>query len=275
MNVLYLSYDGALDPLGRSQVIPYLEGLSALGHRFDLLTFEKRERWRDLQERLSMEERLEAANVRWHPLPYHRRPSAAATAYDLYRGLRLTRSMARERQWGAIHCRSYPCAVIARSLHRRTGVPYIFDMRGLYAEERVDGGIWSDGGLLYRFTKRMERSFLQDAGAVVTLTHSSVPVVQSLMDAAGSTAQLHVIPTCVDLDRFSPRDRPAGPFTLAYLGSISVPSGPGTSWTRCWISGVACWRGSRTAGSSSSPTPSTTGFGGPQGREASIRTASR
>ena len=44
---LYLSYDGALDPLGRSQVVPYLEGLSGRGWRFDLVTFEKGERWRE------------------------------------------------------------------------------------------------------------------------------------------------------------------------------------------------------------------------------------
>ena len=42
MNALYVSYDGALDPLGRSQVVPYLEGLAARGWRFDLVTFEEK-----------------------------------------------------------------------------------------------------------------------------------------------------------------------------------------------------------------------------------------
>jgi len=34
--VLYLSYDGMTDPLGGSQVLPYLVGLSKLGHRITL-----------------------------------------------------------------------------------------------------------------------------------------------------------------------------------------------------------------------------------------------
>jgi len=40
-NILYLSYDGMTDPLGQSQVIPYLEGLSQEGYRFTLISFEK------------------------------------------------------------------------------------------------------------------------------------------------------------------------------------------------------------------------------------------
>src|SRR5205814_6316570 len=36
--VLYISYNGMLDPLGQSQVIPYLKELSKLGVRFTLLS---------------------------------------------------------------------------------------------------------------------------------------------------------------------------------------------------------------------------------------------
>src|SRR5262245_61586455 len=89
MNVLYISYDGALDPLGLSQILPYLEGLSRRGHVFDLVTFEKPERFGRVSDRESMEARLAASGIRWHPLRYHKRFSAAATAYDLGRGLGL------------------------------------------------------------------------------------------------------------------------------------------------------------------------------------------
>ena len=39
-HVLYLSYDGMADPLGQSQVLPYLEGLVSKGHKFSLISFE-------------------------------------------------------------------------------------------------------------------------------------------------------------------------------------------------------------------------------------------
>ena len=39
--VLFISYNGMLDPLGQSQVIPYLKELSKLGARFTLLSYER------------------------------------------------------------------------------------------------------------------------------------------------------------------------------------------------------------------------------------------
>ena len=41
-NILYLSYDGMTDPLGQSQVLPYLAGLSKKGFRFHLISFENK-----------------------------------------------------------------------------------------------------------------------------------------------------------------------------------------------------------------------------------------
>lgn len=224
--ILYLSYDGALDPLGRSQVVPYLERLAREGFELDLLTFEKPRRWRDASDRADMRARLSAAGIRWHPLGYHKRPPVAGTLWDLWRGRRLARSLVEARRIELIHARSYPPALIALSLHRRFGVPWVFDMRGLYAEERVDGGLWPEGGWLYRRTKRLEAEFLRHAAAVVTLTRASEPLVSELMRTAGSSAPLETIPTCVDLGLFRPPPEPEGPPphppTLAYVGSVGT-----------------------------------------------------
>jgi len=43
--VLYVSYDGVLDPLGSSQVVPYVAGLAGHGFSPTLISFEKPERW--------------------------------------------------------------------------------------------------------------------------------------------------------------------------------------------------------------------------------------
>jgi glycosyltransferase involved in cell wall biosynthesis len=223
-HALYVSYDGALDPLGRSQVVPYLEGLSALGWRFDLVTFEKDERWRDEGSRRAMQERLAASAIGWSPLRYHKRPPVLSTAFDVSAAARRLRELVRERRPALIHARSYPAALAARLVGRGEGVPYVFDMRGFYAEERVDGGIWPEGGALYRATKRVERDLLRDAAAVVTLTQASVPLLRGWISAAGGDPLLRVIPTCVDLARFQPAPptRSAPAFELAYFGSIGT-----------------------------------------------------
>ena len=224
MDALYLSYDGALDPLGRSQVVPYLEGLSGQGWRFDLVTFEKEERWRDPDSRRAMEARLAAGGIRWRPLRYHKRPPVVSTARDIAAGIRLVRRLVRERRPALLHARSYPAALVARLVGRSERIPYVFDIRGFYADERVDGGLWRKDGLLYRATKRIERDLLRDAAAVVTLTKASVPVLRDWIEIAGGNPVLEVIPTCVDLGRFQPGTPPSGddPFELAYFGSIGT-----------------------------------------------------
>ena len=56
IKALYVSYDGLLDPLGQSQVLPYVEAL-AKSHEITVLSFEKNERSKDeinnLKKRLS------------------------------------------------------------------------------------------------------------------------------------------------------------------------------------------------------------------------------
>jgi glycosyltransferase involved in cell wall biosynthesis len=221
VNVLYLSYDGLLDPLGHSQILPYLEGLSVLGHRFDVLTFEKPVRWDNLVERQRVQRRVSDAGIRWHPRRYHKRFSLGATVYDLASALFLSNRVVRSRRPDFLHARSYPPAVVARAVAKRARLPYLFDMRGLYPEERVEGDLWPADGTLFRVTKHVERLLLRDAAGVVTLTEASVPVIQGLMDRAGSSARLDVIPTAVDLDRFTPTS-PQGPPSLCYFGSIGT-----------------------------------------------------
>ncbi len=221
-SVLYISYDGALDPLGRSQVVPYVEGLAARGYRFHLLTFEKPSRWADREARHRMADRLAGAGVRWHPLTYHKRPPVAATAWDLVRGFRRVARIHAQEPLSLVHARSYPSALLAHRLWSRQGVPFVFDMRGFYPEERVDGGLWRAGGVLFRLTKRLEARFLRDAAGVVTLTQASVPALRSLMEGLSSRASLAVIPTSVDLARFRPIPRSSSGFTLGYFGSIGT-----------------------------------------------------
>ena len=68
INVLYLSYDGMTDPLGQSQVIPYLQGLSNAGYSFTLVSFEKAERFE--KNRTAIAALLKQSNIDWVPLPY-------------------------------------------------------------------------------------------------------------------------------------------------------------------------------------------------------------
>src|SRR5215216_1482934 len=81
VQVLYISYDGMTDPLGQSQVIPYLQGLSKLGYGITLLSCEKPERFAEGKERIA--KLLSNSGIEWIPIPYTSSPKVLSTIYDV------------------------------------------------------------------------------------------------------------------------------------------------------------------------------------------------
>lgn len=219
-SVLYISYDGMLEPLGQSQVIAYLERL-ANDYAIHLLSFEKPADRARADKVAAISARLSAAGIAWHPLTYHKTPTLPATLYDIAQGMAVALWLAARHNIGIVHARSYIPALIGWVVKLLTGARLLFDMRGLWADERTDGGIWPVGGRIYRAVKRLERTLLRGSDHVVTLTHASKAVIATFpyrIDAA-----ISVIPTCADLDRFTPDDGDkVEPFTLGYLGSIGT-----------------------------------------------------
>jgi glycosyltransferase involved in cell wall biosynthesis len=220
--VLYISYDGMLEPLGQSQVLAYLERLAS-GRRIHLISFEKAEDWKDEARRDAVRRRIAEAGIEWHPLRYHKSPSAPATAYDIAIGAAQAIAIARRHELGIVHARSYVAAMMALAVKRMTGAKFLFDMRGLWADERVDGGLWPRNGRLYRVAKAQERRFLLAADRVVTLTHASEAEIRSFDYLQGQAPPISVIPTCADLDLFTIQGPPQRePFTLGYVGSFGT-----------------------------------------------------
>jgi glycosyltransferase involved in cell wall biosynthesis len=189
-----------------------------------LVSFEKPLQLENSGAVRSVSDRLSASGVEWLPLRYHKAPSAMATAYDIAHGVSHSLAAIRREDIGLTHARSYPAALISLALLRLRGVPYVFDIRGLYPEERVESGAWRNTSWIYRLSKRTERALFRHAGAVVTLTRASVAVVTNRVLHAGGSAPVSVIPTCVDLKRFHPRSKEdhGGQELerLVYLGSV-------------------------------------------------------
>src|SRR5436853_5353131 len=177
--VLYISYNGMLDPLGQSQVIPYLKELSKLGVEFTLLSFEREQAYGpDGEQRCrALNQELSQFGVKWHRLRYHQRPSIPATAFDVAAGIRLASRLVRRDKIELIHARAHIPAVIALALKRRFGIKMIFDVRGLMAEEYIDAGHWRQGSIAARLTKTCERRALANADGVVTLTERIWPII--------------------------------------------------------------------------------------------------
>lgn len=221
ITVLYITYTGLLDPLGQSQVLQYTLALARKGHRITVLSFEKADALADDKRVAALRAQCEAAGVSWHPRTWHKKPvSILATLYDLVAGQRHAIRLAREVGADVVHCRSYIAGLMGLAVKRETRARFIFDMRGFWPDERVDGGSWSKSGLPYRFFKRAERRLFLGADHVVSLTRAGIREYEQFGYMKSVPPKSTVIPTCTNLHLFHPQHSAHEGFTLGYVGSV-------------------------------------------------------
>lgn len=223
-HILYLSYDGMTDPLGQSQVLPYIIGLSKQGYRFHLVSFEKPGRFQ--KNRAIIDDICQINQIDWHPLTYTKWPPLLSTIWDVIKMKRISKKIHEEYGLSMTHCRSYISSIVGLSMKRKHGIPFLFDMRGFWADERVDGGIWNINNpifkLVYSFFKRKERQFLLDSDHSISLTYSGKEDIISREGYEHLSDAITVIPCCADLELFKPCTRDSSDFTIGYLGSLGT-----------------------------------------------------
>ena len=228
---LYLSYDGLTDPLGQSQILPYLKELS-INTEIHIISSEKKENFKKYEQDIN--EFIGNSNIYWYPMKYKKFPPILSTAYDLLsmyiKSLRLHKIF----KFSSLHCRSHLTAILGHYFKKKTNVPYIFDVRSFFPEERVDGNLWPQDRLIYKFIysyfKKIEKEMLVTADHIVVLTEKAKQVLS--IDAN----RISVIPCCADFSHFD-YNKISGDstllakkklgieednFVLTYLGSLGT-----------------------------------------------------
>jgi len=205
VKVLYVSYNGLLEPILPSQTIPYLSGLARKGYEFLLFTFEKKEGLRKTGraglKRLSGE--LKSLGIEWHHLTYHKSPRLLATLYDLCAGAFCCLHLIVSHKVKIVHVRGITPGSIVLILAKFLDIKILFDMRGLLAEEIAAGGGWKEGGAAFRLVKKAEKGLLKRADAVSVLTHKHLEFNRRLDIFKDREVPMDVIPCCVDLEKFN------------------------------------------------------------------------
>ncbi len=202
INALYISYDGMTDPLGESQVIPYLKELSKKNINIKILSAEKPEIYNSRKKHIS--EKLNKFGIKWIPVTYTKNPPVVSTIKDIYKLKRTARKLYKTNKFDIVHCRSYISAFVGLYLKKKFGVKFIFDMRGFYADERVDGNLWPQNNpvfrAVYKYFKKKEKEFLKTADHVISLTYEGKNIIQKMSGL--HKINIDVIPCCADTQHF-------------------------------------------------------------------------
>jgi glycosyltransferase involved in cell wall biosynthesis len=151
---------------------------------------------------------------------YHKHPRLPATAWDVLAGARVIRREVERTGASIVHCRGDVAMAMARWSRLPPGVRILYDVRGLFADERVEAGSWRAGSVVDRMVRGVERANLRRADGVVALT---VAGLEALRERRGDLPPYRVIPTCVDLSIFRPRGPGEEPdYGLVYSGSLGT-----------------------------------------------------
>lgn len=237
---IYMTRNGLLEPLGQSQIMGYLRGLSR-DYRIIVFSREKSEDWADERIRAAVAVECQDLGIDWRPRHFRASPRFVAPILDLFTSYKELRQIVEREHPVGIHARSYLPAEVARRVSRQTGIPFIFDMRALWPEELIAAGRITKGGMVHRALSQIERACLRDAAIVVSLTNAAVGYLRAQYPVEVGASEIVVIPTCADLDRFQLPSVGVGQKTVTSHGCIgTVLSGWfKTDWLRSWFCELA------------------------------------
>mgnify|MGYP001195234735 CR=1 FL=1 len=175
-HIIYCTYDGLSDPLGQSQILPYINGINtSQNYKFTIISFEKQSTKSIIK--IKLRERLNKSKINWVELKYTKYPPILSTLLDINKLKKSIEQIHKKENIDVIHCRSYITSLVAVKFKIKQNVPFIFDMRGFYADERVDGKIWNRKNPLYnniyKYFKKKEIELIQRSNHIVSLTESA------------------------------------------------------------------------------------------------------
>ena len=212
------------DPLGQSQVLPYIINLTKENYNFHLISFEKPDRFKknkSLIKKICLDN-----NIEWHPIKYTKTPPMFSKLWDMVKLNQKIKILGRKNVFDMIHCRSYIPAIFGLKYKRKWNTKLLFDMRGLWADERVDGGLWNLKNpifkIIYNYFKKKERQFFKQSDHTISLTHNGKKNIINHSIFSHLKKNISVIPCCTDLNLFKPVERDSNSFTIGYLGSLGT-----------------------------------------------------
>lgn len=225
------------DPLGQSQVIPYLQGLSKAGYKIHIVSAEKPENFSANKDKI--QKILDENKISWHPVEYKSSPPLLSAIQNINNLFREAEKIHLKQAVQLIHCRSYLPMFAGLKMKRKFGIKVLFDIRGFWPDERVDGELWNLKNPLwnfvYKYFKIKEKTFFEQADYVITLTHAAKDEILR-WPLKNNPITIDVIPCCADLDHFNYNkideddkirlkkdlNLEGDYFILSYLGSVGT-----------------------------------------------------
>lgn len=203
-DVTYLSIDSIQEGVGASQILPLMLGLSKLGKKVSLITFEKRE------PSVLLVKEIRQHGITWTPQNF-----GNVGAVGGLQRLNILRKIIPKSF--VIHGRSdMPTAAAILSF---SDTPILWDVRSLWSDQRSHIGTAGWNVMTSRAARSLENLSARRASAMSTLTTAIIPILERRHHLLPTLRE--VIPTCVQTSKFLPSAMPSGQVTCLLSGTFN------------------------------------------------------
>lgn len=216
LKCLYITFNGLMDPLGQSQVLPYIEDLNKTGVKFYLISLEK---VKDSNRINELSVRLKNSAINWYRLKYFKLRELGMVA-NIFQCFILSLYLIVFKNIKIIHCRAYPPIFSLFFLKNIFKLKIIFDMRGFWPENLVDSGRIKQKSIYYKMIKFLEKKSILASDWIITLTLEAEEIIKNTYK--DKKLKILWMPTCVDEEKFLNKKNISfeNRFTMVYSGSL-------------------------------------------------------
>ena len=196
MRVLYLCYDGILDDLGQTQVLPYIFGLNKNGYKFIIFSFERSDRKKE--EFLNQKKILKEKDIKWYHLPFY--PGKSHRFLRLIFGILKLYFIFKKNKINLVHVRSINAGTLL--LLSRIKCKYIYDIRS-FAGQLQDYGLIRKNSKLGRLFLFFEKILINNASGIIVLDKSGSNYIKNNFSL---NIPYKIIPTATDINKYKIMD---------------------------------------------------------------------
>ena len=119
----------------------------------------------------------------------------------------------------------YRVGIPAMRAARELGLPFVYEMRGMWEESAVASGRWKAGGLAHRRFRRLETKALKSADSVICICET---LRKEAISRGVASEKITVVPNAVDLKNNAEeselfhemREKLEGKLVIGYIGSL-------------------------------------------------------
>ena len=215
--ILYLSFDGILEPLGYSQILSYLKHLSS-NFNITIISVEKKNDVLNTTHFNMINKEIKDANIDWIFLNYsNNKIGKIILIIKLFFKIAY---ILKKKKINIIHARSYITGLLSFFLKKILNFYLIFDIRGFWIEERINWGLWNKNTIKYKIFKYFEGNLFRKSDIIVTLTNDAKKIILDNKNLNLKKSNIFVVPTSVNLANQKSISNNSDKLVFTHLGAI-------------------------------------------------------